>query len=148
MKNLAIIIWLCLLAFTINAFGQKTKKTAAKFSSQYSNLNSDCKTLAGGSEGTDESSDCKGIGGYRVYVGAAAALVHILARTPDKKDTIQLATQDFDFKESTVKIEWRMTGGKLCHYYARFRLRRRGRGRRVFRKKDRRSIDCQRLAGL
>ena len=112
MKNLTIITWLCLLTLTINAFGQKTKKTVSKFSSQYSNLNSDCKTLGGGSEGTDESSDCKGVGGYRVYVGAAAALVHIAVQAPDKKDLIQLATQDFDFEESKVKIEWRMTGGK------------------------------------
>jgi len=112
MKNLTIIIWLCLLAFTINGFGQKSKKNVSKFSSQYSNLNSDCKTLGGGSEETDESSDCKGIGGYRVYVGAAAALVHIAAQPPDKKDLIQLATQDFDFEESKVKIEWRMIGGK------------------------------------
>ena len=110
MKMLKIAA-VCLCLLTGSAYAQKTPNAALKFSSAYSNLNQDCKTIKGG-EGTDEASDCRGVGGYRIYVGAAAAALFIMAQTPDKKDLIPLATQNFDFDERKTKIEWRMINGK------------------------------------
>jgi hypothetical protein len=107
-KKIIPAIGFCLILLVGNAFAQKN---AVKFSSQYSNLDKDCKTLKGG-DGTDDASDCRGVGGYRIYVGAAAAMQFINAETPDKKDRIQLATQNFDFSQTKIKVEWRIADGK------------------------------------
>jgi hypothetical protein len=112
MKNLITVIIFCLFIFSGSAYSQKNKNDVVKFSSQYSNLDKDCKTIKGGTEGTDDASDCKGVGGYRIQVGAAAAALFIAAETPDKKDRIQLATQNFDFDQTKSTIEWRMANGK------------------------------------
>lgn len=111
MKNLVIAAVLCLCLFIGGAFAQKNQSSTVKFFSAYSNLDKDCKTIKGG-EGTDEASDCRGAGGYRIHVGAAAAALFIMAQTPDKKDYISLATQNFDFDERKTKIEWRMADKK------------------------------------
>ncbi len=111
MKNLIIAAIPCLFLFIGGALAQKTQSSTVKFSSAYSNLDKDCKTIKGG-EGTDEASDCRGAGGYRIHVGAAAAALFITAQTPDKKDYIPLATQNFDFDEKNTKIEWRIANGK------------------------------------
>jgi len=112
MKNLITVIVFCLFLFSGSAYSQKNKKDVVKFSSQYSNLDKDCKTIEGATEGTDEASDCKGVGGYRVHVWASAASLYIAAETPDKKDRIQLATQNFDFDQTKHTIEWRTANGK------------------------------------
>lgn len=111
MKNLIKAVIFCLCLFIGSAYSQKTKKTALKFSSAYSNLGKDCKIIEG-SEGTDGASDCRGVGGYRIHVGSAAAALYIMAEPPDKKGLIPLATQNFDFDERKATIEWRMANGK------------------------------------
>jgi hypothetical protein len=111
MKHLAIIFVFGAILLTGNIFGQKTAR-ATKFSSRYTNLDSDCKTRKGGTEGTDDTSDCRGLGGYRVLVGAAAAAEMIGVQTPDKKDIINIAMQDFDFDQTKIKVEWRLANGK------------------------------------
>lgn len=110
MKNLTVAAIFCLFLFIGSADAQTNKNTTPKFSA-YSNLDKDCKTIEGG-EGTDDASDCRGVGGYRIHVGAAAAALFITAQTPDKKEYIPLATQNFDFDERKTKIEWRMADGK------------------------------------
>jgi len=110
MKNLTTIIVFCLILFAGNICAQKNKNTVT-FSSEYSNLGSDCKTLKGG-DGQDDASDCKGVGGYRIRISPTAASLFVSAETPDKKDSIQLAAQDFDFDQKAGKIEWRMVNGK------------------------------------
>ena len=111
MKILTKAVIFCLCLFIGSAYSQKTKKTALKFSSAYSNLGKDCKTIEGGG-GTDGASDCRGVGGYRIHVGSAAAALYIMAEPPDKKNLIPLATQNFDFDERKTTIEWRMANGK------------------------------------
>src|SRR5215213_108341 len=111
MKHPAIIFALGLLLFTGNIYAQKTA-TATKFSSRYTNLDKDCRTIKGGTEGTDDSSDCRGVGGYRIFVGAAAAAAMIGVQTPDKKDITNIAMQDFDFDQTKIKVEWRLANGK------------------------------------
>ena len=95
-------IAVCLILLTGGVFAQKTKKTVTKFSSVYTNLNKDCKTLGGG-EGQDEAFDCRGAGGYRIDITPSAAVLSISARTPDKKDTIPLASQDMSFDQTKIK---------------------------------------------
>ena len=111
MKHLAVIFALSLVLPAGNVFAQKTAP-ATKFSSRYTNLDSDCKTIKGGTEGTDDSSDCRGVGGYRVYVGAAAAAQMILIEKPGEEERFQVSTQDFDWSQSKVKLEWRLANGK------------------------------------
>lgn len=111
MKNLITIIVFCLFLCAGSAYSQKNKDVV-KFSSQYSNLDKDCKTIKGATEGTDDASDCKGVGGYRVHVWASAASLFIATETPDKKDRIQLASQNFDFDQTKHTIEWRLADGK------------------------------------
>ncbi|MET0751752.1 MAG: hypothetical protein ABWZ66_00130 [Pyrinomonadaceae bacterium] len=112
MKNLITVVMFSLFIFSGSAYSQKNNKDVVKFSSQYSNLNKDCKTIKGATEGTDDASDCKGVGGYRMRVWAAAAALYIAAETPDKQSRIQLATQNFDFDQTKSTIEWRMANGK------------------------------------
>lgn len=111
MKNLITVFIFSLFVFSGSAYSQKNNKDVVKFSSQYSNLDKDCKTIKG-SGGTDDASDCKGVGGYRINVSAAAAALSIAVITPDKNSTIPLAMQDFEFDQTKSTIEWRMANGK------------------------------------
>lgn len=109
MKYLPAVFLFCLIFLTSNVFSQKT--VAPKFSSAYTNLTSDCKAIKGG-EGTDDASDCKGVGGYRIYLSPSAAMLGISAQIPNKTDAIQIATQDIGFDETKRRIEWRLANGK------------------------------------
>lgn len=110
MKNLTIAL-ICLCFFIGSSNAQNVKTSALKFSSAYTNLDKDCKTIKG-SGGTDDASDCRGVGGYRIYISAAAAALFIAAETPDKKDSIPLASQNFDFDQRKTTVEWRTINGK------------------------------------
>jgi len=105
-----IIFVFGLILLTGSLYAQKTVDTT-KFTSVYTNLDKDCKTLKGVG-GTDDASDCQGIGGYRLRVWFSAASQMIGADTPDKKDTIHLITQGLDFDQTKVKVEWRLANGK------------------------------------
>lgn len=105
-----MLIVFCLFLFVGGVCAQKNKNTVT-FSSKYTNLDKDCKTNKGG-DGQDDASDCKGVGGYRIRVSPTAASLFVLAETPDKKDSIQLAAQDFDFDRKKNTIEWRLVDGK------------------------------------
>ncbi len=111
MKKLTTIFLSCLFLFAGSVYAQKSKSTAPRFSSAYTNLEKACKTIKGG-EGTDDASNCKGIDGYRIHVSASASAVAIAAETPDKKDLIPLVMQDLGFDETKIKIEWRTANGK------------------------------------
>ncbi len=111
MNKLTIFSLSCLFLFAGGVYAQKSKSTAPKFSSAYTNLDKDCKTIEGRG-GTDDASDCKGIAGYRIHVSASAAAVVITAETPDKNNLITLATQDFGFDQTKIKVEWRIADGK------------------------------------
>jgi hypothetical protein len=117
MKRLAIILAVGLVFLTANIWAQKTEKVV--FSSVYTNLDKDCKTLKGG-EGQDDAYDCKGVGGYRVYVGSSAATQMIQVSMPGKDGLYQLATQNFDFNQAKIKVEWRLANGKPFAVIARF----------------------------
>jgi hypothetical protein len=107
MKLLMIVFGLSLLVG--NIYPQTGAKTV-KFSSLYSNLDKDCKAIGGKDE--DQASDCRGIGGYRIFISPTAALLFISANAPDKKTSISLVSQDFDFDQQKRKVEWRIANGK------------------------------------
>lgn len=111
MKKLTIFVLLQMLLLIGGVYAQKNAKSATKFSSVYTDLDKDCKTIKGG-EGTDDASDCKGVGGYRIQIWASATVEYIAAELPDKSDRIVLATQGFDFNQKKVKVEWRTANGK------------------------------------
>lgn len=105
-----IFVILGLISLSGSVYGQKTAG-ATKFSSVYTNTGADCKTISGG-EGTDDASDCRGAGGYRLHIWASAANLWIGVETPDKKDRITIATQGFDFDRKPHVVEWRTANGK------------------------------------
>ena len=110
MKHPAIIFALGLLLFTGNIYAQKTA-TATKFSSRYTNLDKDCKTTPG-ENGSDGSSDCRGVGGYRIFIWYSAAAEMIAAELPGEENHIMLDTHDIFSDYSKIKLEWRMADGK------------------------------------
>lgn len=107
MKNLITLFIFCFL-FAGNISAQKT---ALKFSSVYTDLNKGCKTIKGG-EGQDDASDCRGIGGYRIYNWFSAATQMFAVTLPKSDETISLATVNLDFDPSKTKVEWRLANGK------------------------------------
>ncbi len=101
-----------LIVFSVFATsGVYAQKKPLLISSAYSNLNKDCKTIGGG-DGQDEASDCRGIGGYRIYISPSAASLSISVEPKDRKTSIPIATQSFDFDQRKAKVEWRLAAGK------------------------------------
>ena len=111
MKNFTTLALFCFVLFISRVEAQTTNQTAPKFSSRYTNLQKDCKVTPG-ENGTDGSSDCRGVGGYRIFIGYSAAAEMIVAELPDKSGNIMLDTHDISSDYSKIKIEWRMANGK------------------------------------
>ena len=112
MKKLTTIFIFCSVLFISSVEAQKTNQTATKFSSRYTNLRNDCKVTPGDENGTDGSSDCRGAGGYRIFIWYSAAAEMIAAELPDRSGNIMLDTHDIFSDYSRIKIEWRMANGK------------------------------------
>jgi hypothetical protein len=96
-----------LLAGSIGA----QKKPAVKFTSIYTNLTRNCKTLRA-SQGSDEGSLCRGAGNYQVRVYYSAAAAHVRAEIKGKDEFVMLAMLGMDFDERKVTLEWRLANGK------------------------------------
>lgn len=84
---------------------------APKFSSVYTGLNKNCKTIKGG-EGQDDAYSCSGIGGYRIHIWFSATTQQIAAKAPKSEDMISLATESLSFNANKAKVEWRTANGK------------------------------------
>ena len=110
MRHLAIVLACGLILLTGDIFAQK--KTAARFSSVYTNLDKDCKTIKGEPQGTDDAYNCKGVGGYRMYVGYAAAATIINVYTRDDERIGDIPMQNLNYDRAKIKIEWRLADGK------------------------------------
>jgi len=110
MRSLAFILAFCSILLTGNIFAQ-TKTAKTKFSSVYTDLKKNCKTVKGG-EGQDDAFDCRGVGGYRVAVWYSAAAEIMAINPPDKSDSISLDTHDIAADYSKRQIEWRLANGK------------------------------------
>jgi hypothetical protein len=110
MKQLIMLLAFSAILFAGNVYAQKNAKTT-KFSSVYTNLNKDCKTIRGG-DGQDDAAYCKGVGGYKIYVGAAAAALSIAIQTPEKENIGDIPMQGFDYDTKKINVEWRLADGK------------------------------------
>jgi hypothetical protein len=113
MKYLIAAFFISMLLGAGTAHGQRKRTSAsgAGFTSVYSNLDKNCKTIKG-HNGTDDATDCRGVGGYRVNVSTAAAAVSITAFLPGGSDSYPLALQDLTFDQRKIQLEWRLYGGK------------------------------------
>ncbi|HEY8560287.1 MAG TPA: hypothetical protein VIL74_07910 [Pyrinomonadaceae bacterium] len=110
MKHSAIILVFVLLLAVGRADAQKAPSGIA-FTSRYTNLDTDCRTLAGRG-GTDDAYQCRGVGGYRMYVGysALSTIIKIYARNDESVGDIPMQSLDFD--QTKIKVEWRLANGK------------------------------------
>jgi hypothetical protein len=91
---------------------------AAKFSSLYSNLKTDCKAAVRVKKGEDTQGQdmplkCKGYGGYEIRIDYSAASSSLrIQPLGDKTDqSITLGMQPLDY-DQTRKVEWRFANGK------------------------------------
>jgi hypothetical protein len=84
-----------------------------KFSSAYTDLNSECKAAARAAEGQDTPMRCKGYGGYSIYIFYSAWASNINADAAKGEVSIPLAMQGLSYSEEKGrKVEWRLAGGK------------------------------------
>lgn len=89
-------------------------RSAAKFSSAYTDLKTQCKPIAGGeSRGDDTPLRCAGQGGYEVRIDFSAASSHlgIQPTACECDERIALAEQPLHY-DAERKIEWRLAGGQ------------------------------------
>jgi hypothetical protein len=91
-----------------------SKSTAPKFSSVYTDLNTQCRNAVKEvGEGQDMPLNCKGYGGYRIYIYYSAANAWLAAETSDGKTSIPLTGAQLNYdREKGRKIEWRLANGK------------------------------------
>lgn len=112
-----IAVLLGLLSMT-NGFAQKaTTKTApkaagTKFTSVYTSLSKNCKTLPG-SNGSDDAAICKGAGDYQVRHFYSAASTHFVAELKGNDEVaIDIATLSVGYEQKNTVLEWRLANGK------------------------------------
>jgi len=90
---------------------------AAKFSSLYSNLKTDCRAAVrlkkGEENGQDMPLKCKGYGGYEIRIDYSAAASNLRVQPLGDKsdDAIMMGMQPIDY-DQTRKVEWRFANGK------------------------------------
>ncbi len=95
-----------------NPFDEEFKPDQnAYFSSNYTNLNSDCES-SGGEDGGHVSTVCKGIGGYRINYFDSAANLNFSVETFDSENPINLGSQPLSYDTKTRKVEWRLANGR------------------------------------
>ena len=105
-RELIAIIVLLLAAAIVSA------QKPVKFTSVYTTLSGkDCKVLRGG-PGTDDATECKGVGGYNVEVYYSAATMQIGAIRRRDEQIVPIATLNLDFNYSQSRLEWRLANGK------------------------------------
>lgn len=95
---------------------QTAAQKTVKFTSVYTDMKRDCKTLPepkGVEPVGDPAGACKGYGGHRIFISysawAAGMSVESL-KNPD--DTITLGMDYFDYGAKNEKVEWRLANGK------------------------------------
>lgn len=84
---------------------------SVKFSSEYTDLKSGCKT-AGGNEGGHSSTFCKGPGGYKIHYFDSASTLEFNSENEDEEFSARLSSESLGYTEKNRKIEWRLANGK------------------------------------
>ncbi len=89
---------------------------ATNFTSVYTDMKNDCKTLEdppGTEEGGDPAGECKGYGGYRIFISHSAwAAGYSIQNLNDLNETIDLGTDHSGYGSKGEKVEWRMANDK------------------------------------
>src|SRR6185436_15661898 len=95
-----------------------TGAQAARFSSLYTNLKTQCASTVKLKKGEEPQGDdiplkCRGYGGYEVRIDYSAASSHLRLQPlrANSDDSINLATQPVGYDQNH-KIEWRLANGK------------------------------------
>lgn len=115
---LVIIAAFCFL----NVQAQNKPAKPVKFTSVYTNLNTQCKSALTRREekeseanGQDTPLKCKGYGGYQIYFSYSveSVFIYISDNLRDGDASINLASQNYNYdQEKNRKIEWRLADGK------------------------------------
>jgi hypothetical protein len=111
-KLIFLVLTGLLLVPTGFAFGLRS--SPPNFSSVYTDLNKQCKAaFKKVGEGQDMPLNCKGYGGYKIYISYSAMYANLSADTLDGKNSIPLGMAQINYdQEKGRKIEWRMADGK------------------------------------
>ncbi len=90
------------------------RSSQPNFTSVYTDLNKQCKAaFKKVGEGQDMPLNCKGYGGYKIYISYSAMYANLSADTLDGKNSIPLGMASINYdQEKGRKIEWRMANGK------------------------------------
>lgn len=91
------------------------KASETKFTSVYTDMKRDCKTLEepASEEAGEPAGACKGFGDYRIFIGYSAWAATISVENLKNADVrIDLGTDYGNYGAKGEKIEWRMADGK------------------------------------
>ena len=79
-------------------------------------MKNDCKTLEeppGTEEGGDPAGECKGYGGYKIFISHSAwAANYSVQNVKNPDESIELGPESSNYGAKGEKIEWRMVGDK------------------------------------
>ncbi len=93
-----------------------TPAAATTFTSVYTDMKNDCKTLEdppGAEEGGDPAGECKGYGGYRIFIShSASAANYSVENLKNPDESIDMGTDYSGYGEKGEKVEWRMANDK------------------------------------
>jgi hypothetical protein len=109
----SLLLGLCL---TSSVTAQMKSAAKANFTSIYTDVKRDCKTLPvakGAETGSDPETVCKDVGGYRIAIGYSAWGASLAAESlKNRNDTTVLGSDYGGYGAKGEKIEWRIANGK------------------------------------
>jgi hypothetical protein len=101
------------IIMTVNVIGGDDASLghSVKFSSEYTDLKTSCKTV-GGNEGGHTSTFCKGPAGYQIHFFDSATTLEFNAENEEENFQTRLASEALDYTSRNSKVEWRLADGK------------------------------------
>ena len=114
MKSLLLFVSLSLHGLGLFSQPVFSDGRPPKFSSAYTDLQTQCKPIAEGeAQGDDTPLRCEGYGGLEIRIDFSAASSHLRVQPKgdDAEDAIDLAAQPLNY-DAKRKIEWRLADGQ------------------------------------
>lgn len=114
LKMKSLILVLCFALLGPSSQSAFVGGRPPKFSSAYTDLQTQCKPIAEGeAEGDDTPLRCEGYGGLEIRIDFSAASSHLRAQPKGDaaEDGINLAAQPLNY-DAKRKIEWRLADGQ------------------------------------
>ena len=84
----------------------------ANYSSNYTDLRTQCRTPGNQGNSGHISTYCQGFNGYRIHIYDTATTMEINVQSDDQQRTVHVASQSLSFNRNNKKVEWRMRDGK------------------------------------